>query len=106
MPTPGSTSGTPSCRTSSPAGTTSSRRCTELPARADTTISSPPDGDTTRQRRRMKPALRHLAATTAGALTIALTVGTAGPAAAQDIDVSSLGEQGVGSALEVIGSLP
>ena len=54
----------------------------------------------------MSSGLRRLAAATAGALTLTLTVGTAGPAAAQDIDVSSLGEQGVGSALEVIGSLP
>ena len=54
----------------------------------------------------MNPALRRLAATTAGALAAALTISSAGPAAAQDIDVSSLGEGGVETALEVIGSLP
>ena len=48
---------------------------------------------------------RHLAATAAGALALALTVGSLTPAAAQ-IDPSSLGESGMETALEVIGSLP
>lgn len=48
---------------------------------------------------------RHVAASAAGALVLALTAGSLTPAAAQ-IDPSSLGESGVETALEVIGSLP
>ena len=54
----------------------------------------------------MNPPLRRLAATTAGALAAALAISSATPAAAQDIDVSSLGEGSTTTALEVIGSLP
>lgn len=53
----------------------------------------------------MSYGLRRLATTTAGALAVALTVGSASPAVAQ-IDPSSLGEGGMETALEVIGSLP
>lgn len=53
----------------------------------------------------MSLGFRRLAATSAGALGIALTVGSLSPAAAQ-IDPSSLGEGGMETALEVIGSLP
>ena len=53
----------------------------------------------------MSLGLRRLAATTAGALAVALAIGTAAPAAAQ-IDPASLGEGGMETALEVLGSLP
>ena len=43
---------------------------------------------------------------TAGALAVALSIGTASPALAQGIDPSSLGEQGAGSAIEALGSVP
>ena len=47
-------------------------------------------------------------AATAGALSLALAVGAAAPASAQldGIDLASLGESGVGSVIEGVGSLP
>lgn len=54
----------------------------------------------------MSPGLRRLAATAAGALAVALTIGSAGPAPAQGLDPSSLGEQGAGSAIGALGSVP
>lgn len=53
----------------------------------------------------MSLGLRRLAATTAGTLAVALTLGSASPAVAQ-IDPSSLGEQGAGSVIEGLGSIP
>lgn len=50
--------------------------------------------------------LRRPAAATAGALAIALTIGAAGPAPGQGVDPSGPGEQGAGSVLGALGSLP
>ena len=54
----------------------------------------------------MSLPLRRFAATTAGTLAVALTIGSASPALAQGIDPSSLGEQGAGSAIAALGSVP
>lgn len=53
----------------------------------------------------MRLGLRRSVAATAGALAVALAVGSMSPAAAQ-IDPASLGEGGMEAALEVLGSLP
>lgn len=53
----------------------------------------------------MKLGLRSLAATTAGALAAALTIGTASPAVAQ-IDTSSIGEEEADALFSAAGSLP
>lgn len=55
----------------------------------------------------MKLGMRRLAATTAGALAAALTIGSAAPAYAQlgDIDTSSLGQEEVEQIGSVIGSV-
>ncbi|KAA0918475.1 alpha/beta hydrolase family protein [Dietzia sp. ANT_WB102] len=54
----------------------------------------------------MSLALRRFAASAAGALAVALTIGSANPALAQNIDASSVGEQAAGSAIDALGSVP
>lgn len=54
----------------------------------------------------MSFTLRRLAANTAGALAVTLALGSVTPALAQGIDASSLGEDGAGSVLDALGSVP